>query len=87
MLCQDSYTDQILPEGKVIPNFDVQCCSLIVMCVYSYSPLELPLLSMLQLLVTYVIKIYTYHSQELFPDDIGVLKLWPYFAVEMPDLG
>ena len=36
--------------------------------------------------ISYVIKIYTYHSQELFPDDIGVLKLWPYFAVEMPDL-
>ena len=36
--------------------------------------------------ISYVIKIYTYHSQELFPDDIGVLKLWPYFAVEMLDL-
>ena len=87
MLCQDSYTEQILPEGKVIPNLDVQCCTLIVMCVYSYSPWESPLLSMLQLLAAYVIKIYTYHSQEHIPDDIGVLKLWPYFAVEIPDFG
>ena len=37
--------------------------------------------------ISYVIKIYTYHSQEHIPNDIGVLKFWPYFAVEILDFG